>query len=90
VSDGYEFDNPNDHVFVPVKAQTGCARCGFARGHHPTAAQLRAQLAHPLTPRESFPCWRVILLAGDGLPVRCGREHGHDGACMACSDLVPN
>jgi hypothetical protein len=36
-----EFDHPNDHLFVPVKAQTGCARCGYARGQHPTAALLR-------------------------------------------------
>lgn len=37
---GYELPTP-EHLFVPVKAQTGCARCGYARGHHPTARQLR-------------------------------------------------
>ncbi len=29
-----------EHLFVPVKGQTGCATCGYAKGHHPTAAQL--------------------------------------------------
>lgn len=24
-----------EHLFVPVPHQTGCARCGYARGHHP-------------------------------------------------------
>jgi len=26
-----------EHPFVPVHGQTGCARCGFAKGHHPNA-----------------------------------------------------
>ena len=29
-----------DHIFEPVKAQTGCRRCGYARGQHPTRAQI--------------------------------------------------
>jgi 2-iminoacetate synthase ThiH len=35
------FSEYAEHVFEPVKAQTGCAVCGYARGHHPTARQLR-------------------------------------------------
>ena len=30
-----------EHKFEPVRGQTGCARCGYARGHHPNTAQLR-------------------------------------------------
>lgn len=33
--------NDCEHAFVPVPHQTGCARCGYARGHHPTVRQLR-------------------------------------------------
>ena len=35
---------PDDHTFKPVKGQTGCERCGYARGHHPTRAMLQAAL----------------------------------------------
>jgi hypothetical protein len=28
-----------EHSFEPVRGQTGCARCGFARGHHPFKAE---------------------------------------------------
>ncbi len=34
-----------EHLFVPVPNLTGCARCGFARGHHPTLAMLRRDAA---------------------------------------------
>lgn len=37
--------NPSDdaeHRFEPVTGLTGCARCGYARGHHPNAHALRA------------------------------------------------
>lgn len=33
--------SPDDHTFVPVHAQSGCARCGYARGQHPTSQHLR-------------------------------------------------
>ncbi len=29
------------HLFVPVKAQTACAVCGFAKGHHPNVKNFR-------------------------------------------------
>ncbi len=33
---------PDDHVFVPIKAQTGCKLCGYAKGHHPTLKPWRS------------------------------------------------
>ena len=38
----YELPTP-EHAFVPVAHQTGCARCGYARGHHPTLAMIKAR-----------------------------------------------
>jgi hypothetical protein len=31
---------PHEHRFEPVKGMSGCARCNYARGEHPSAAQL--------------------------------------------------
>lgn len=35
-------DSP-EHPFEPVPHQTGCARCGYAKGHHPDAATQRRE-----------------------------------------------
>ncbi len=48
--DGYPERTP-EHPFVPVPGQTGCARCGYARGHHPTGGS-GGQLT-PLVPPPS-------------------------------------
>jgi hypothetical protein len=42
----HEKDTP-EHLFVPVKGQSGCKRCGYAAGHHPTAAQIKKEKATP-------------------------------------------
>lgn len=42
----YEFKTPNHHTFVRVPHQTGCERCGFARGQHPTKRQLASFEKH--------------------------------------------
>lgn len=41
-----------EHPFVPVPGQTGCARCGYARGHHPN----RATRDYPITLPTCEPC----------------------------------
>lgn len=45
------------HPFRPVPNQTGCAVCGYARGEHPTVAQLRTE------PRAIVPSPQLGLFA---------------------------
>lgn len=42
-----------EHPFVAVRGQTGCARCGYARGHHPKRVRVK------LTCNECGKRWNV-------------------------------
>ncbi len=85
VDEAYEKPTP-EHLFVPVKKQTGCKRCGYAHGHHPTVEQLKKQGAFGKLGKLNEDTEQCPQCDGEG--VWCGKHSTTDGC--DCEDIDRN
>lgn len=73
-------DTTPEHKFVPVPHQTGCARCGYARGHHPRASVVIGPKGHLAIPGYRLDPTYIVRLTTGAYFVRADR--GPDGTTL--------